>query len=139
MKYIGSYSDSNDIATKANVDAVANSIPTKTSDIANDSGYITSAEAPVQSVNGKTGAVTLTKDDVGLGNVDDVTALPLAGGTMSGIINMGGLKITNVANPSNATDAANKAYADSQKGVEAVLSASQPTSQVSGDMWFQET
>ena len=38
-------------------------IPTKTSDLYNDSGYITSA--PVQSVNSKTGAVTLTASDVG--------------------------------------------------------------------------
>ena len=29
-------------------------------------------EAPVTSVNGKTGAVTLTKNDIGLGNVDNV-------------------------------------------------------------------
>lgn len=36
--------------------AVTLSIPTKTSDLTNDSGYITSA--PVQSVNGRTGAVT---------------------------------------------------------------------------------
>lgn len=38
-------------------------IPTKTSQLANDSGYITSA--PVISVNGKTGAVTLSASDVG--------------------------------------------------------------------------
>lgn len=37
--------------------AVTLSIPTKTSDLTNDSGYITSA--PVQSVDGKTGAVTV--------------------------------------------------------------------------------
>lgn len=43
------------------------SIPSKTSDLTNDSGYITSAQAPVQSVNSKTGAVTLTQDDVGNG------------------------------------------------------------------------
>lgn len=36
--------------------AVTLSIPTKTSDLTNDSGYITSA--PVTSVNGRTGAVT---------------------------------------------------------------------------------
>ncbi|MBR5845482.1 MAG: hypothetical protein IKY65_04405 [Rikenellaceae bacterium] len=35
-------------------------IPTKTSDLNNDSGFITSAQAPVQSVNGQTGTVTLT-------------------------------------------------------------------------------
>ena len=42
-------------------------IPTKTSQLNNDSGYITANEAPVQSVNTKTGAVVLTQDDVGDG------------------------------------------------------------------------
>ena len=65
MKYVGTYSDPQDIATKANVDAVEDKIPTKTSDLTNDSNYITSAEAPVQSVNSKTGAVTLGASDVG--------------------------------------------------------------------------
>lgn len=47
--------------------ATTSQIPTKTSDLNNDSGYITSA--PVQSVNGQTGAVSLsipsTASDVG--------------------------------------------------------------------------
>lgn len=42
-------------------------IPTKTSQLNNDSGYITTSEAPVQSVNTKTGAVVLTQDDIGDG------------------------------------------------------------------------
>ena len=42
-------------------------IPTKTSQLDNDSNYITASEAPVQSVNTKTGAVVLTQDDVGDG------------------------------------------------------------------------
>ena len=42
-------------------------IPTKTSQLENDSNYITVNEAPVQSVNTKTGAVVLTQDDVGDG------------------------------------------------------------------------
>jgi hypothetical protein len=41
------------------------------SDLTNDAAYITSAEAPVQSVAGKTGAVTLVKADVGLNNVNN--------------------------------------------------------------------
>ena len=40
-------------------------IPTKTSQLQNDSGFITSV--PVTSVNSKTGAVTLTASDVGAG------------------------------------------------------------------------
>lgn len=46
-------------STKADVSA----IPTKTSDLTNDSGFITSA--PVTSVNSQTGAVSLTASDVG--------------------------------------------------------------------------
>ena len=42
-------------------------VPTKTSQLNNDSGYITANEAPVQSVNTKTGTVVLTQDDVGDG------------------------------------------------------------------------
>lgn len=38
-------------------------IPTKTSDLTNDSGFLTSV--PVTSVNGETGAVVLDADDVG--------------------------------------------------------------------------
>lgn len=47
-------------------------IPVKTSDLTNDSGYITSADVPVKSVAGRTGEVVLSKADVGLGNVDNV-------------------------------------------------------------------
>lgn len=42
-------------------------IPTKTSQLDNDSHYITASEAPVQSVNTKTGVVVLTQDDIGDG------------------------------------------------------------------------
>lgn len=42
-------------------------IPTKTSDLTNDSGYITANDVPVKSVNSKTGNVVLTQDDVGDG------------------------------------------------------------------------
>ena len=40
--------------------AVTISVPTKVSDLNNDSNFITAAGAPVQSVNGQTGTVTLT-------------------------------------------------------------------------------
>lgn len=53
------------VLTASDVDALPSSteIPTKTSDLVNDSGFITSV--PVQSVNGETGAVVLTASDVG--------------------------------------------------------------------------
>lgn len=47
-------------------------IPTKVSQLENDSGFITSA--PVSSVNGKTGAVQLTASDVGA--LPDTTIIP---------------------------------------------------------------
>ena len=47
-------------------------VPTKVSQLSNDAGYVTAKQAPVQSVAGKTGAVTLAKGDVGLSNVDNV-------------------------------------------------------------------
>lgn len=104
-------------------------LPTKTSDLTNDSGYITASQAPVTSVNGKTGAVVI--------DADLSTALKLTGGTMQGVINMGGYKITNVATPTNNTDATNKAYVDAKKGVEVLTQSTQPTGQNIGDFWYQ--
>ena len=63
MKYIGLFDEKEDIVTKEKLDAVKATIPTKTSQLDNDSGFITSA--PVTSVNAKTGAVTLSASDVG--------------------------------------------------------------------------
>ena len=50
------------VLTAADVGALPDSttIPTNTSDLNNDSGFITAAQAPVQSVNGQTGSVTIT-------------------------------------------------------------------------------
>ena len=39
-------------------------VPTKVSELTNDANYITSSQAPVQSVNNKTGTVSLTASDV---------------------------------------------------------------------------
>ena len=51
-------------------------IPSDTSDLTNNAGFVdaagAAAAAPVQSVNGQTGAVVLGKSDVGLGSVDNV-------------------------------------------------------------------
>lgn len=40
-------------------------VPTKASELENDIGYITAADIPVESVNGKSGEVNLTAEDVG--------------------------------------------------------------------------
>ena len=54
-------SDGTDIA--ADVAAVLG-VPAKTSELENDSGFITAKTAPVRSVNGKTGVITLQSGDV---------------------------------------------------------------------------
>lgn len=53
--------------TAADVGALpaSTAIPKKTSDLTNDSGFITAGNAPVRSVNGKTGVVNLSAEDVG--------------------------------------------------------------------------
>lgn len=59
------------VLTAADVGALPSStvIPDSTSDLINDSGFVTAAQAaaaaPVQSVNGQTGAVVLDAEDVG--------------------------------------------------------------------------
>lgn len=106
-------------------------IPTKTSDLQNDSGFITSV--PVQSVNGKTGAVVLNASDVGAGTYSKPSggipktdlasgvqtslgladsALQTSGGTMSGAVAMGGYKVTGLGTPANDSDASTKKYVD---------------------------
>lgn len=57
-----------EIENKANV----SDIPTKTSELTNDSGYIT--KVPVSSVNGKTGVIELGASDVGA--LPDTTVIP---------------------------------------------------------------
>ena len=60
-------------------------IPSNTSQLNNDSGFITSENAPVKSVNGKTGDVVLTATNVG--------ALPTSGGALTGNLTVGSASI----------------------------------------------
>ena len=213
MKYVGLYKDPQDVATKANVDAVATRVSINESDIdglqtsvgniqttlgskqdvidgaastitdsnltanraliSNSSGKVdvsavTSTElgyldgvtsniqtqlnskrstAPATSVNSKTGAVKLTaadvsavpttrtvnghalstnvtvsKSDVGLGNVDNVKQYSAS--------NPPPYPVTSVNGQTGAVTV---------KGVEIVMQASQPTGQSTGDFWYQTT
>lgn len=81
------------------------SIPTKTSDLTNDSSFITAAQAPVQSVNTQTGAVVLDADDIAYdttysvkGKIDTIVA---SGGEPNVIeivkVNGAALTVTNKA------------------------------------------
>ncbi len=65
--------DSAEAEAKAYADSIT---PTKVSQLTNDKGYIAASGAPVQSVNGKTGAVSLTAGNVGAApaaHVNDTT------------------------------------------------------------------
>lgn len=66
--------------------------------------YISFNSGAVDSVAGRTGIVTLTSADVGLGNVQNVSALPLAGGTITGDI----LNTAAYSAPSNASGVGTK-------------------------------
>ena len=73
------------VLTASDVNALPDTtvIPTKTSDLTNDSGFLTSV--PVDSVNGKTGAVKLAASDVG--------AVAKTGDTMTGDLTVGSAKM----------------------------------------------
>lgn len=80
--------------------------PTDNADAANKK-YVDDAKAAASAV----GTAAQNTADSALAKAD--AALPKAGGTMSGAINMGSKKITNLADPTATTDAANKNYVDS--------------------------
>jgi hypothetical protein len=61
-------------------------------------------------------AVTLVGESSAANMLSFLGALPLAGGTMTGTLNMGGQVLTNLTTPVNASDAATKAYADNIAG-----------------------
>ena len=55
--------------------ALKSELPKNVSDLTNDAKYITASGAPVQSVNGQTGAVSLTANDVGA--LPNTTPIPV--------------------------------------------------------------
>lgn len=74
-------------------------IPTKTSELTNDSGFLTSA--PVSSVNNKTGAVSLTYSDVGAAaSSHEHAASDITSGTLSA--ERGGTGKTSISAAANA-------------------------------------
>lgn len=89
--------------------AVTVNVPTKTSDLTNDSGYITSA--PVQSVNGQTGTVNLDASDVGA--LPDSTVIPTVPTNVSAFNNDAGyLTSAPVASVNGQTGAVNLSASD---------------------------
>lgn len=81
----------------------SSSLPTKTSDLTNDSGFVTSATSPVTSVNTRTGAVALTADDVGAVSLTQANTISGVKTFTSGVT---------VNTPTASGHAANKGYVD---------------------------
>lgn len=129
--------------------AVDIAVPTDNSQLNNGAGYITSDQAPVQSVNGKTGAVTLsasnvgavptsrtvnghalssnvtvTKSDVGLGSV--------ANERQYSANNPPPYPVTSVNGQTGAVE-----IDVGGGGTTIVLSSSQPSGLKAGDYWYQ--
>lgn len=119
-------------------------IPSKTSQLTNDSGFLTSA--PVTSVNSKTGAITLTQDDVANGATyvrthnDFTDALKTQIGTNATNISGKQAKITAsgiLKGNGNGGVSAAMAGTDYAAANLLVVSAAQPTSQPTGGVWYK--
>lgn len=119
-------------------------VPTKTSQLINDSGFLTSA--PVTSVNSKIGAITLTQDDVANGATyvrthnDFTDALKTQIGTNATNISGKQAKITAsgiLKGNGNGGVSAAVAGMDYAAANLLVVSNTQPTSQPTGGVWYK--
>jgi hypothetical protein len=89
----------------------------------------------VNSVSGRTGAVVLTKGDVGLGNVDNTSdaAKPISTATQTALNGKAATDLSNVteANARSKVGTGTMAYRN------VTISTSDPSGGVNGDVWFK--
>ena len=78
------------------------------------SGTMPDLEAGSLLVQTDTGNIFLDNTGSDRIQLGDSRKLSLSGGTMTGPINMGGQKITNIGNPTENTDVANKIFVDTK-------------------------
>ena len=97
------------------------SIPSKTSDLTNDSGFITQEQVPEGAVASSTSPKMDGTAAVGVENAfargdhvhpSDTKKVNKSGDTMSGNLAMGGNKVTGLGTPTDTGDAATKQYVD---------------------------
>ena len=101
--------DVGDLAVRTDVNKTFILKTAGASTLANWQELLTPTDA-VSSVDGLTGAVNLSSSYATVANA--ANKLPLAGGTMSGAIAMGGNKVTGLGTPTASGDAATKNYVD---------------------------
>lgn len=126
-------------------ESIKNSIPTKTSQLKNDSDYITVARAPVQSVNGKVGVVTLAASDIGAVptsrtvNGYALSANVTVGKSDVGLGNVENVKQYSSSNPPPypVTSVNGQTGAITVSTLKAVLQSAQPTGLSTGDFWYK--
>lgn len=129
----GAVTVSGDASTKTvNIDV---EVPTKTSDLENDSGYISSVPSEY---------ITETELNTALGGY-----VAKSGSTMSGPLNMGSNKVTNVSAGTANTDAVNKKQLDDAiagvgtvfnlKGSKATVANLPSSGNKVGDVWYVES
>lgn len=103
-------------------------IPSKTSDLTNDSGFITQEQVPEGAVASNTTPKMDGTAAVGVETAfargdhvhpSDTTKVNKAGDTMSGALNMGNNKVTGLATPTEENDATPKSYVDTAVGTKA--------------------
>lgn len=123
----------NDVTLEGNKTLEELGVPLKTSELTNDSGYITSV--PVDSVNGKTGTVVLNASDVGA--LSDATVIPTKTSELtndSGFLTS--VPVTSVNNKTGAVNlsasdvdalASNTAYVSTVNGSSGAVTISVPT------------
>lgn len=116
-------------SVNGNTGAVTIAVPTKTSDLTNDSGYITSA--PVTSVNGQTGAVTLSiptktsdlTNDSGYITSAPVTSVNGQTGAVTGLQTTANLVTSVSSSSTNSQYPSAKLFYDTVGDIETLLAA----------------
>ena len=150
MKYVGLYKDPQDIATKANVDAVASRVSTNESDI---DGLQTSVGNIQDALSSKQDAIvgaasTITNSNLtanralisnGSGKVavSAVTSTEL--GYLDGVTSNIQTQLNGKLSTAPVTSVNGQTGAVTVKSVEIVMQAAQPTGQATGDFWYQTT
>lgn len=131
--------------------AKTSSIPTKVSQLENDSGYVNENQAknaaPVQTVNGGTGDITITTDNIGAIPKTDITQtlgtstdkIPSEKAIVDALSAAGyGDMLKAIYDPTNAvSEAGGIVNYLSDNGLKIKVDVNQPTDLKTGDFWYQ--